>query len=106
MFVKVYEYQIHEESIEEYFRIQQKVGEIYGKYIDVETTYLQSKENSLKWMEIAKYESEKEYQKAMALINQENEIQELFKSFEAILLSDTNMVREEDFLDIKEVANS
>ncbi|WP_240904060.1 hypothetical protein [Bacillus sp. N1-1] len=57
-------------------------------------------------MEIAKYESEEEYQKAMALINKENEILELFKSFEAILLSDTNMVGEEDFLYVKEISNS
>jgi hypothetical protein len=57
-------------------------------------------------MEIAKYESEEEYQKAMALINKENEILKLFKSFEAILLSDTNMVGEEDFLYVKEISNS
>lgn len=106
MFVKVYEYHIHEESIEEYYRIQQKAGEIYEKYIDVETTYLQSKEDSSKWMEIAKYESEEDYQKAMALINQEKEIQELFKSFKAILLSGKKVIRDEDFLDIKEISNS
>ena len=106
MFVKVYEYQIHEESIEEYYRIQQKVGEIYEKYIEVETTYLQSKEDSSKWMEIAKYESEEDYRMAMTLINQEKEIQELFKSFETILLSDKNVIRNEDFLDIKEISNS
>ena len=105
MFVKVYEYQIHPESIEEYYRIQQKAGEIYGKYIDVETTYLQSKEESSKWMEIAKYESEEVYQKAMTLINLEKEIQELFKAFEAILLSEKNMIRNEDFMDIKEISN-
>ena len=57
-------------------------------------------------MEIAKYESEEDYQKAMALINQEKEIQELFKSFKTILLSDKNVIRDEDFLDIKEISNS
>ncbi len=106
MFVKVYEYHIHEESMEEYYRIQQKAGEIYKKYIDVETTYLQSKEDSSKWMEIAKYESEEDYQKALALINQEKEIQELFKAFEAILLSEQSMIRDEDFMDRKEISNS
>ncbi|MYL63516.1 hypothetical protein GLW07_09140 [Bacillus hwajinpoensis] len=106
MFVKVYEYHIREESMEEYYRIQQKAGEIYKKYIDVETTYLQSKEDSSKWMEIAKYESEEDYQKALALINQEKEIQELFKAFEAILLSEPNMIRDEDFMDRKEISNS
>ncbi|WP_270182343.1 hypothetical protein [Alkalihalobacillus sp. CinArs1] len=106
VFVKVYEYQIHQESIEEYYRIQQKAGEIYEKYIDVKTTYLQSKEDPSKWIEIAKYESEEDYQTAMELINQETEIQELFKSFEAILLSDINLIRDEDFLDIKKLSNS
>lgn len=106
MFVKVYEYHIHQESIEEYFRIQQKAGEIYEKYIDVKTTYLQSKEDPSKWMEIAKYESEDAYRKGMALINQEKEIQELFKSFEGILLSEKNGVKDEDFLDIRELSRS
>ena len=106
MFVKVYEYYIHEEFIEEYYRIQQKAGEIYKKYIDVETTYLQSQEDSSKWMEIAKYESEEDYRRALALINQEKEIQELFKAFEAILLSEKNMIRDEDFMDRKELSNS
>ncbi|WP_240688081.1 hypothetical protein [Pseudalkalibacillus hwajinpoensis] len=63
MFVKVYEYYVREECIEEYLTIQEKAGEIYDKYIDAHTIYLRSKKDEAKWMEITRYKSEEEYRK-------------------------------------------
>ncbi|MDQ0483910.1 hypothetical protein [Guptibacillus hwajinpoensis] len=102
MFVKVYEYHIQEEKIEEYLRIQKKAGEIYRNYIDAETTYLHSKVDSTKWLEMTYYKSEDDYRTSMELINKEKEIQELFTSFEALLVTEKSEIKEEDFFEIIE----
>jgi hypothetical protein len=97
MFVKVYQYHIQNDKVDEYLSIQEKASEIYGKYIDLQTTYLQSKDDSTKWMEISKYKDEDEYRKSIDLINKEFEIQELFNAFQGLLVSDSE-ISEEDFI--------
>eukprot|EP00130_Batrachochytrium_dendrobatidis_P008360 XP_006683235.1 hypothetical protein BATDEDRAFT_28790 [Batrachochytrium dendrobatidis JAM81] len=49
--------------------------------------YLQSKNDDTKWMEISKYKDEEEYQKGMNLINEQEEIQELFEALQSLLSS-------------------
>ncbi|UTR10340.1 hypothetical protein MM300_21110 [Evansella sp. LMS18] len=97
MFVKVYVYHIKTDKMKDYFRIQEKAGEIYGRYIDSQTTYLQSREDATKWMEITKYKSEEEYNKSIKLINTHKEIQELFKSFQSVLMESKSEILEENF---------
>ncbi|ADU29525.1 hypothetical protein [Evansella cellulosilytica] len=100
MFVKIYIYHIKRDKTEEYFRIQEKAREIYRKFIDSETTYLQSRSDTTKWIEITKYRSEEEYDKGIALINTEKEIQELFKSFQSILVDRKREIVEENFIEV------
>jgi hydroxymethylpyrimidine pyrophosphatase-like HAD family hydrolase len=100
MFVKVYVYHIKKDKVEEYLKIQEKAGDIYGKYINSKTIYLQSNEDETKWMEITKYESAEEYNKSIESINQQKEIQELFKSFQAVLLEGKSEIDEENFTEI------
>jgi hypothetical protein len=97
MFVKVYQYHIQQGKVKEYFEIQQKASEIYRKYINSQTTYLNSKADPTKWLEISRYENEEEYYKSMKLVNEEEEIQELFKRFQSLLVTDKKEIMEEDF---------
>ncbi|RPF55489.1 hypothetical protein [Aquisalibacillus elongatus] len=101
MFVKVYKYHIQNDKVNEYISIQEKASEIYGKYLDFKTTYLQSKEDNTKWMEITKYKDEEEYQKSINLINEEEEIYELFKAFQSLLSSEKQEINEENFIEMK-----
>lgn len=98
MFVKVYQYHIQQDKVQEYFEIQKKSSEIYSKYITSETMYLNSKEDPTKWMEISRYENEQEYYKSMKLVNEVVEIHSLFKSFQSLLVSEKREIMEEDFI--------
>ena len=100
MYVKVYEYYIQEEKVAEYFRIQEKAGNIYKKYIDSETTFLQSKEDLTKWLEITTYKSEQDYQQNIGMINNHPDIQALFKEFQSLLSHKNNDIREEDYIEV------
>ena len=86
MFVKVYTYHIKKDKIETFLNIQEKTREIYSKYIDSHVIYIQSNEEQTKWMEISQYKDEVEYNKSIEIINRDKKIQELFKSFQEILI--------------------
>ncbi|NHM34075.1 hypothetical protein [Neobacillus terrae] len=102
MFVKVYQYHIQKDKTDEYLAIQEKASKIYGRYIDFHTLYLNSKVDATKWIEITRYKDENEYQKSLAMINQQEKIQELFEAFQSLLVTDKNEISEEDFIEKKE----
>jgi hypothetical protein len=102
MFVKVYQYHIQKNQVDEYLAIQEKVSEIYGRQLDFHTLYLNSKDDATKWIEISRYKDEDEYQKSMDMINEQEEIQELFKAFQSLLVTDKSEISEEDFIEKKE----
>ncbi|MHC0035333.1 hypothetical protein [Pseudoneobacillus sp. C159] len=102
MFVKVYQYYIQKDQLDNYLDIQEKSKEIYSTYIDVQTIYLNSRNDESKWIEISRYQSEDEYKKSIKLINQQKEIQELFEDFQSLLVSDKNEISEEDFIEYRE----
>ncbi|AXI08168.1 hypothetical protein CV093_04100 [Oceanobacillus sp. 143] len=99
MFVKVYQYHIQKDKVEEYLDIQEKTLEIYSRYLDLHTIYLNSKVDDTKWMEIIRYKDEDEYKRSINIINEKKEIQELFESFQSLLVTDNNKIREEDFIE-------
>ncbi|NMH74552.1 hypothetical protein HF078_15800 [Bacillus sp. RO2] len=102
MFVKVYQYHIQKNKVDEYLAIQEKASEIYGRHLDFHTMYLNSKDDATKWIEISRYKDENEYQKSMDMINEQEEIQELFKAFQSLLVTDKSEISEEDFIEKKE----
>ncbi|MGP4107916.1 hypothetical protein [Virgibacillus sp. L01] len=104
MFVKVYQYHIENDKVDEYLSIQEKASEIYNKYLDLNTIYLQCNEDSTKWMEISKYKNEEEYQKSINLINKEKDIQELFAAFQSLLVSEKE-ISEENYIEMKVINN-
>ncbi|WP_449537600.1 hypothetical protein [Ferdinandcohnia sp. Marseille-Q9671] len=99
MFVKVYSYHIQPAKNKEFVHIQKRTSELYGRYIDVQTTYLQSSEDQTKWLEISKYRSEEDYLKSIQLINNQKEIQDLFLAFQSIL--EQEKITEENFTEIR-----
>ncbi|MGD6941216.1 hypothetical protein ACQCT6_04180 [Cytobacillus gottheilii] len=106
MFVKVYEYYIQDDKQEEFLDIQEKASRIYGRYLLFYTQYLQSKDDPTKWVEITRYNDEKEYVQSLELINQHSEIQALFKSFQSVLLTPKREIREENYTIRKEISNT
>ncbi|OCA90350.1 hypothetical protein A8F94_00140 [Bacillus sp. FJAT-27225] len=104
MFVKVYQYHILKDKIDEYLAIQEKVSEIYGRYLEFHTMYLNSKIDATQWIEISRYKDENEYQKCMDLINQQKEIQGLFLEFQTLLVTGKSEICEEDFMEMKETS--
>ena len=97
MFVKLYQYHIKKEKENEFFAIQDKVFDLYRKHIDVHITYLQSKTDETKWLEIATYKTEAEYIQCFHQINEEQEIQRLFSAFQLLLVEGKQEISEEDF---------
>ncbi|WP_080848905.1 hypothetical protein [Cytobacillus gottheilii] len=106
MFVKVYEYYVQDDKLEEFLDIQEKASRIYGRYLLFHTQYLQSKDDPTKWLEITKYTDEKEYIQSLELINQHPEIQALFKAFQSVLLTHKREIREENYTIRKVISNS
>ncbi|MCM3090590.1 MULTISPECIES: hypothetical protein [unclassified Cytobacillus] len=94
MCIKLYQYHISPENQQELMQIQRKAGEIYRKYIDVQTKILKSKTDETKWTEISFFKSEDDYLNKMPLINSDPGILELYRRFESLLISEK---REEDY---------
>ncbi|MCM2587993.1 hypothetical protein NDQ53_01590 [Rossellomorea marisflavi] len=102
MFVKMYQYHIQEDKIEEYFQIQEKASMVYSQYIEYHTMYFNSKTDSTRWVEITRYKDKNEYERSLKLINQQEEIQQLFKEFQSLLVTDKKEIIEEDFAEKQE----
>jgi len=102
MFIKIYQYHIQKDKVDEFFDIQEKANEIYSRYLDFHIMYLKSKDDDTKWIEITKCKNEDEYYKSMIIINDLKDIQDLFEAFKSILLTDKKEIIEEDFIVKKE----
>ncbi|MDF2038180.1 hypothetical protein P2R12_14535 [Cytobacillus oceanisediminis] len=94
MYIKLYQYHIRPENEQELMLIQRKAGQIYRNYIDVQTKMLKNNIDETKWTEISFFKSEEDYQNKLPLINSDPDIQELYKRFESLLISD---IREENY---------
>ncbi|MEI4770856.1 hypothetical protein WAX74_14630 [Psychrobacillus sp. FJAT-51614] len=99
MFVKIYQYHIQKDREDEYLMIQEKTSKIYARYFDFHIVYLNSKVDETKWIEIARYKDEEEYNKSLNIINEQKEIQELFKIFQSLLVVGKSEISEEDFIE-------
>ncbi|MGY6209277.1 hypothetical protein ACXEO8_04735 [Cytobacillus firmus] len=94
MYIKIYQYHIRPENEQELMLVQRKAGKIYRNYIEAQTKILKNKKDETKWTEISFFKSEEDYQSKLPLINNDPGIQELYKKFESLLISD---IREEDY---------
>ncbi|SET52881.1 hypothetical protein SAMN05421676_105197 [Salinibacillus kushneri] len=97
MFVKVYQYHVHQDKLDEYIRIQEKAANIYAKYLDFQTLYFNSTEDKTKWIEVSRYKSKEEYERSIHLVNEEEDIHKLFHEFQSLLIEDNEII-EEDFV--------
>lgn len=105
MFVKMYEYYIQKDKMEEYLIIQEKASIIYGKYIHFQSMFLNSESDPAKWIEITKYKSEEEYLNSLKFINQHPDIQDLFRDFQALLVTDRAEILEGNYVIKKELGH-
>jgi hypothetical protein len=106
MFVKVYQYYIQRNKVEEFLELQEKAAKIYGKFLDFHTMYLNSREDKTKWFEITRYKDEAEYKRSLAVITEQEEIQELFAAFQSLLVSEKREITDEDFIVGKEIVTA
>ncbi|MBX9975416.1 hypothetical protein [Cytobacillus firmus] len=98
MYIKLYQYHIRPENEQELMLIQRKAGQIYRNYIDVQTKILKNNIDETKWTEISFFKSEEDYQNKLPLINSNPDIQELYRRFESLLISDIVEEEYEDWL--------
>jgi hypothetical protein len=106
MFVKVYRYHIRPEKTEEFFDIQERAGKIYRKHISYRVVYLESKDDPGLWVEIQWCSDENAYRRAMASINAEPGIKELWQEFQTVLDPEKPDIQEECFNQIRSEGDS
>lgn len=87
MFVKIYSYHIKSGKEQEYLKIQEETEEIYSRFLDKKTLHLQSKTDETKWLEIHTYKNENIFKDTIQIIDQQPEIQALYKRFRAVITS-------------------
>ncbi|MGG4471232.1 hypothetical protein ABER68_24940 [Paenibacillus alvei] len=102
MFIKMYCYHIPKENVEEYLNIQEQAAEIYKTHLDFHTMYFNSTNDETKWIEISRYNNEIDYKESVGKINKNQELQDLFQRFEALLINKT-MITEEEFTELKSI---
>ncbi|ESU33213.1 hypothetical protein G3A_07525 [Bacillus sp. 17376] len=87
MFVKIYSYQIKSGKEQEYLKIQEEADRVYSRFLDNKTFHLQSKLDKTKWLEIHTCKNEDIYNDTIQIIDQQPEIQVLFKRFREVITS-------------------
>ncbi|CAM3726400.1 hypothetical protein [Mesobacillus thioparans] len=87
MFVKTYSYSIKPERERDYLDIQVKSEQIYSRFTNKQTIYLQNRADSSKWIEMHIYQDEKSYTHSIHSVDQLPEIQELYKRFLEVITS-------------------
>lgn len=87
MFVKIYSYHIKSDKEEEYLKIQEEADRVYSRFLDKKTLHLQSMSDKTNWLELHIYENETIYNDNIQIIDQQPEIQVLYKRFREIITS-------------------
>ncbi|MFT9600261.1 hypothetical protein [Mesobacillus sp.] len=87
MFVKIYSYHLKSGKEQEYLKIQQETDRIYSRFLDKKTLHLQSKSDKTKWLEIHTYNNENVFNETIQIIDQQTEIQVLYKRFLEVITS-------------------
>ncbi|WP_213367183.1 hypothetical protein [Mesobacillus boroniphilus] len=87
MFIKIYSYHIKSDKLQDYLEIQEEADRIYSIYTDSKILHLQSKDDETKWVEIQIYKTEQFYYETIQIIDQQPEIQVLYKRFLEVIIS-------------------
>ena len=101
MFVKLYEYKIKPDKIQEFLVIQDSVSKIYKKSIKYRAIFLRNLENPSKIIEIHWYTNKEEYKNFIELINKRMEIKELWRKFKTIIDPKENDINEQYYEEIR-----
>lgn len=94
MFIKVYTYHVIPEKEQELLEIQTQAEKVYSRYIDKQTFFLRSNDNSAKWMEVHIYRDEVSYNESIKIIDQQSEIADLYDRFLGLIISREELTEE------------
>lgn len=94
MFIKVYTYHIISERVQDFLEILAQAENVYSRYIEKQSLFLRSKDDSLKWMEINIYKDETSYNESMKIMNQQKEIADLYAKFMELIISKEELTEE------------
>ncbi|WP_144475992.1 hypothetical protein [Cytobacillus oceanisediminis] len=96
MFVKTYSYSIKPEREKDYLEIQVKAEQIYSRFTNKQTLYLQSKADSSNWIEMHIYQDEKSYTDSIHAVDQQPGINDFYKRFLEVITS-VEELKEDDY---------
>ncbi|MBT2660038.1 hypothetical protein J7E35_03105 [Bacillus sp. ISL-45] len=103
MYVKIYRYRLKPGREQEYLEIQKEAERIYSHFIQKQTLFLQSSEDREVWQEIHIYQDKKCYTDTVSLVDQQPEIQVLYKRFLEVITSIEEMSEENyQLIDLQE----
>jgi hypothetical protein len=94
MFVKTYSYSIKPERERDYLDIQVKSEQIYSRFTNKQTLYLQNRADSSKWIEMHIYQDEKSYTDSIHAVDQHPEILDLYKHFLEVITSEEELTED------------
>lgn len=101
MFVKMYQYYIHPEKTEQFWAVQKKPNSLYTKYVQYRVHFLRDEKNPSRWLEIQYYPNQESYEKGQRLVNEDQEIKELWKAFQSVLDPRYQIIQEEQFSSVE-----
>jgi len=94
MFIKVYTYHVIPERVQDFLEMQVQAENVYSRYIEKQSLFLRSKDDSAKWMEIHIYKDETRYNESIKIINQQKEIADLYSKFMKLIISKEELTEE------------
>ena len=96
MHVKIYKYRLKPGREQEYLEIQKEAEQIYSRFVQKQTLFLQNSRDKEVWQEIHIYQNEKSYNDTVSSVNEQPEIQVLYNRFLEVITS-FNEVSEEEY---------
>lgn len=97
MYVKIYKYRLKPGREKEYLEIQKEAEQIYSRFVQKQTLFLQNSEDKEVWQEIHIYQNEKSYIDTVSSVNEHPDIQALYNRFLEVVTS-INEMSDEDYL--------
>ncbi|MBI3385142.1 hypothetical protein HY030_03050 [Candidatus Gottesmanbacteria bacterium] len=96
MFVKTYRYRVKKENLDKLIKINKEAGKIYKKYGGQGyKTLLKKDGRTIGILLLEFYQSKKQFNKIMNLVNKDKKITDLWKKF--LLLVNEKEIKEEEF---------
>ncbi|WP_088548661.1 hypothetical protein [Paenibacillus aquistagni] len=97
MYVKVYQYSVQAEQIEQCLELVSESDLLYKQFVNYTMLIRRSREQPTKLTEVHLYKSEEEYVEAMGKMKDDAQIQALFEQFLRTLSPENPEIKEETY---------